>query len=54
VGKATEVTQAASIHDYNQGMGGVDRMDQNISQYRIQIRSKKLWWPYIPEVTYIR
>ncbi|GFU29525.1 DDE_Tnp_1_7 domain-containing protein [Nephila pilipes] len=26
-------------------MGGTDRMDQNISQYRCSIRSKKWWWP---------
>ncbi|XP_070198852.1 piggyBac transposable element-derived protein 3-like [Littorina saxatilis] len=26
-------------------MGGVDRMDQNIENYRVSIRSKKWWWP---------
>ena len=26
-------------------MGGTDRMDQNIAQYRASIRSKKWWWP---------
>jgi DNA excision repair protein ERCC-6 len=26
-------------------MGGVDRMDENIENYRVSIRSKKWWWP---------
>ena len=26
-------------------MGGVDRIDQNISTYMINLRSKKWWWP---------
>ena len=26
-------------------MGGIDRMDQNISTYVINFRSKKWWWP---------
>lgn len=25
-------------------MGGVDRMDQNVSNYRISVRKKKWWW----------
>ena len=25
-------------------MGGVDRLDQNVAQYRISIRKKKWWW----------
>ena len=29
---------------YNKNMGGVDRMDENISNYRISIRSRKWWW----------
>lgn len=33
------------IQRYNSNMGGVDRIDQNISCYRILIRSCKLWWP---------
>jgi len=45
-GKALAVDQPFSIHAYNNGMGGVDRMDQNISKYRIHIRSKKWWWPF--------
>ena len=34
-------------------MGGVDRTDQNIAQYRIAIRSKKWWWAlfaWIPDL----
>ena len=30
---------------YNKGMGGVDRLDQNISCYMIRHRSKKWYWP---------
>ena len=29
---------------YNTNMGGTDRMDQNINDYRIEIRGKKWWW----------
>ncbi|XP_069669522.1 piggyBac transposable element-derived protein 3-like isoform X2 [Periplaneta americana] len=29
---------------YNKFMGGTDRMDENISYYRIGIRGKKWWW----------
>ena len=32
------------IKTYNQNMGGVDRLDQNVATYRISIRSKKWWW----------
>lgn len=34
---------------YNEHMGGADRMDQNVSKYRIAIRDKK--W-YSSDVTY--
>jgi hypothetical protein len=43
--RVIEVNQPYVIQAYNAGMGGVDRMDQNISKYRISIRSKKWWWP---------
>jgi DNA excision repair protein ERCC-6 len=33
------------VTTYNQFMGGVDRLDQNIAQYRISIRAKKWWYP---------
>ena len=26
-------------------MGGVDRLDQNLAAYMINLRSKKWWWP---------
>lgn len=39
------IPQPFAIRHYNQTMGGVDRMDQNIAKYRISIRSKKWWWP---------
>ena len=44
--KKITITQPRVIAEYNKNMGGVDRMDQNISQYRITIRSKKWWWPF--------
>ena len=40
-----EIDQSQSIFLYNKGMGGVDRLDQNISSYMIGHRSKKWWWP---------
>jgi DNA excision repair protein ERCC-6 len=42
--KTIDITQPHVIGQYNKSMGGVDRMDQNISCYRISIRSKKWWW----------
>ncbi|GFO18466.1 PiggyBac transposable element-derived protein 3-like [Plakobranchus ocellatus] len=30
---------------YKKHMGGTDRMDQNIVNYRVHIRIKKWWWP---------
>lgn len=32
------------IGAYNRSMGGVDRLDQNVSEYRINIRNKKWYW----------
>ena len=40
-----EIDQPQSIFLYNKGMGGVDRVDKNISSYMIGLRSNKLWWP---------
>ena len=44
-GGRVEIDQPNSISVYNKTMGGVDRMDQNIGAYIINIRSKKWWWP---------
>lgn len=30
---------------YNQGMGGVDLLDQAVNNYRVTIQGKKWWWP---------
>ena len=43
-GRQITVSQPAMIGKYNNNIGGVDRMDQNISVYRISIRSRKWWW----------
>ena len=44
-GSRVEIDQLNSISVYNKTVGGVDRMDQNIGAYMINIRSKKWWWP---------
>ena len=47
------VKQPLGIHKYNKSMGGVDRADQNVSAYRISIRSNKWWWPlfaWVPDM----
>lgn len=41
-----EVPRPFVVAKYNQFMGGVDRMDQNVSLYRIGIHGKK-WWSTI-------
>uniref|UniRef100_A0A914DYM9 PiggyBac transposable element-derived protein domain-containing protein n=1 Tax=Acrobeloides nanus TaxID=290746 RepID=A0A914DYM9_9BILA len=41
--KKVSITQPNTIAAYNTYMGGVDRMDQNINNYRVSIKSKK-WW----------
>lgn len=43
--KKVQIAQPFIVKHYNKTMGGVDRMDQNISTYRVGIRSKKWWWP---------
>ena len=43
--KRVEITQPNVLAEYNYGMGGVDRFDQNIAAYMITQRSKKWWWP---------
>ena len=44
-GGRVKIDQANAIFVYIQTMGGVDRMDQNIAAYMINIRNKKWWWP---------
>lgn len=44
--KSVQLDQPAIIASYNKGMGGVDRMDQNVGAYRITMRTKKWWWPF--------
>ncbi|XP_018553228.2 piggyBac transposable element-derived protein 3-like [Lates calcarifer] len=40
-----KVRQPKCIQDYNTHMGGVDLHDQFVSRYRVNIQSKKWWWP---------
>lgn len=42
-----EIDQPFLISQYNKFMGGVDRLDQNIAQYRIGIRIRKWYWPIV-------
>lgn len=42
--KKIPVSQPNAVSQYNKFMGGVDRMDENIDNYRVAIRSKKWWW----------
>ncbi|XP_037046510.1 piggyBac transposable element-derived protein 2-like [Bradysia coprophila] len=44
--KKVEVPRPLVVTQYNKCMGGVDRMDQNVSLYRINIHGKK-WWSCI-------
>ena len=43
--KKIPVSQPYVVSQYNKFMGGIDRMDENIKNYRIAVRSKKWWWP---------
>ncbi|XP_030759385.1 piggyBac transposable element-derived protein 3-like [Sitophilus oryzae] len=43
--KHVQVDQPCLIKLYNENMGGVDRSDQNIGQYRTTIRGKKWYFP---------
>ena len=40
-----QVDQPFVVSQYNHFMGGVDRMDKNIDNYKMGVRSKKWWWP---------
>jgi len=39
--KSIDIAQPFVIDQYSRNMGGVDRVDQNISTYHISIRSQK-------------
>lgn len=41
------VPQPKIIHNYNKGMGGVDKMDSLIAVYRTRIRQRKWYWPLV-------
>ena len=41
--KRIAIDQPEVVFQYNQFMGGVDRMDENIAKLRVAIRMKK-WW----------
>ena len=43
--KRISIDQPDVVYQYNQFMGGVDRLDENIAKVRVAIRMKKWWWP---------
>ncbi|XP_046671042.1 piggyBac transposable element-derived protein 3-like [Homalodisca vitripennis] len=45
--KKIDISQPDVIHNYNCNMGGVDQLDNNVSNYRIAMRSKKLCMPIL-------
>ena len=42
--KKVDLPMPATIEAYNQGMGGVDLLDQMVACYRPHIRKRKWWW----------
>jgi hypothetical protein len=40
-----EIPRPSTIKIYNQGMGGTDAMDQNISYYRPKVKATSSWYP---------
>lgn len=54
--KIVSVSQPTMFRLYNQGMGGVDQLDQQVACYRTRIRQRKWWWPifvYLFDVTVV-
>lgn len=45
--KYVYIDQPQVVQQYNKNMGGVDRSDQNIAQYRVNIRGKKWYFSMI-------
>ena len=45
--KKINVQMPNLISKYNQNMGGVDRVDENIEHYRISVRGKKWYFPIL-------
>ena len=41
------IERTASIQHYNNNMGGVDYLDRVVAEYRMRIRYKKWWYPYL-------
>lgn len=51
--KRIQLERPAAILQYNQHMGGTDRMDQNVNNYRIGARGKKWWYSIFTWVVYV-
>lgn len=39
-----EIDYPSIVKEYNKHMGGTDRQNQNVNNYRISFRGKKWWW----------
>ena len=42
--KNVNILTPKAVREYNLGMEGIDRIDQDINAYRVSIRGKKWWW----------
>lgn len=42
--KYIQIPRPLVIGEYNRSMGGVDRLDQNVAEYRINLRNRKWYW----------
>ena len=45
--KRIAIDQSRVVYQYNQFMGAVDKMDENVVKVRMAIRMKKWWWPML-------
>ena len=44
--KKIQIPMPKPLQIYNYHMVGVDLFDQTVATYRMQIRSRKWWWPF--------
>jgi len=54
--KKIHVSRPTLFQTYNEGMGGVDQINQQVACYRTRFRQRKWWWPifiYLVDVTVV-
>ena len=49
-GGKTDVSMPSLIKTYNNSMGGVDQMDNNVNCYRIAVHGKKWYWSLVTNI----